>query len=457
MEKTDKNGKEILLSSLKIGILEETRRVWKGETAMPKSKGKILYILQAINIIPLFFLGILILLLGTHWFTRSMYAEVESGLANVSRNLTTTLDALYPGDYRLVGGDGYQLYKGETNLTADYTLIDQIKENTGLEVTLFYQDTRILTTIRDSEDKRIVGSGAPEAVVNEVLKTGEPRFYTKAIINHSTYFCYYVPLVNSDGTTAGMLFVGKPTAEVDNSVQESIIPLMIADIILMLVIALFIFLYTRKIVSALLQIHRFMEQTAQGNLDAAISPAVLKRNDELGGLAHSALDMQRSLHTLIGQDALTSLANRRSASKRLQLTAANAKTRGHDFCIALGDIDFFKKINDTYGHDCGDMVLKNIASKLLQHMQGHGMAARWGGEEFLLIFERADEEQAFRLLAALLDDIRTTESEYDGQRIKVTMTFGLAAGITDNVTELLCAADHKLYIGKNGGRNRIVR
>lgn len=424
---------------------------------MSKNKGKILYILQTINIIPLFFLGILILLLGNHWITRSMYAEVESGLANISRNLATTLDALYPGDYRLVGEDSYKLYKGEKDLTTDYTLIDQIKENTGMEVTLFYEDTRILTTIRDSAGRRIVGSGATERVINDVLKTGEPHFYTKAIIYHATYFCYYAPLVNSDGTTVGMLFVGKPTAEVDNSVRDSIIPLMIADIILTLVISLFIFLYTHKIASALLQIHRFLKQTAQGNLDATISPAILRRNDELGEIAHSAIDMQRSLHTLIEQDVLTSLANRRSATKKLQQTAANAKALGYDFCIALGDIDFFKRVNDTYGHDCGDIVLKNIASILHKHMHRHGMAARWGGEEFLLIFERADEEQAFHLMAALLDDIRAAESVYDGQCIKVTMTFGLAAGTTDNITELLCAADHKLYVGKNGGRDRVVR
>lgn len=126
--KTGKNGKEILLSFLKIGILKETLPRIEGGTAMSKSRGKILYILQAINIIPLFFLGILILLLGNHWITRSMYAEVESGLANISRNLATTLDVLYPGDYRLVGEDSYRLYKGETDLTTDYTLIDQIKE-----------------------------------------------------------------------------------------------------------------------------------------------------------------------------------------------------------------------------------------------------------------------------------------------------------------------------------------
>lgn len=424
---------------------------------MRRRKGKISYILLAIHILPIFFFSILILLLGTHWFTRSMYGEVESGLANVSRNLATTLDTLYPGDYRLADGDGFRLFKGDTDLTADYALIDQIKENTGLEVTLFYQDTRILTTIRDDAGERIVGSGATETVVREVLRTGEPHFYSKAIIYDSTYFSYYTPLFNSNGKVIGMLFVGKPTAEVDDSVFESIRPLMIADIVLALVIGLFIFLYTQTIVSALLQIHRFLGQIAKGNLDAVISPSVLKRNDELGEIAHSALDMQRSLHTLIEQDTLTSLANRRSANNKLQQTVAEAKAQGHDFCIALGDIDFFKKVNDTYGHDCGDLVLKNVASKLKEHMKGYGMAARWGGEEFLLIFEHSEEDRAFRILTSLLDDIRSMESEYGGQSVKVTMTFGLTAGYTDNLTELLCAADHNLYIGKESGRNRIVR
>lgn len=90
-------------------------------------------------------------------------------------------------------------------------------------------------------------------------------------------------------------------------------------------------------------------------------------------------------------------------------------------------------------------------------MKGYGMAARWGGEEFLLIFEHSEEDRAFRILTSLLDDIRSMESEYGGQSVKVTMTFGLTAGYTDNLTELLCAADHNLYVGKESGRNRIVR
>ncbi|MGN0401261.1 MAG: diguanylate cyclase [Acetatifactor sp.] len=424
---------------------------------MTRNKGKILYVLLSINIVPLFIFGILILLFGSHWFSLAMYQEVETELKNVSQNLITTIDTVYPGDYRLVGDSSYQLYKGDADITCEYSLIDAVKANTGMEVTLFYQDTRILTTITNSEGARIIGSAAPEAVISKVLDSGQAHFFSKALIYNTPYFSYYAPLFNSDGATVGMLFVGKPTAEVDAAIQKSVKPLIVADVVLIFVTSLFIFLYIRRFVSDLLQIRSFLGQVATGNLDTTISPSLLKRNDELGEISHSALDMQHSLHVLIEQDALTSLYNRRSGNKKLQQIMKASANNNTSFCISIGDIDFFKKVNDTYGHDCGDLVLKNVAAMLKQAMRGHGIAARWGGEEFLLIFEDMDEDQSYELLENLLNDIRAMENEYGGKCIKVTMTFGLAAGTTNNLTELLCIADNKLYFGKESGRNRIIR
>ena len=424
---------------------------------MTRNKGKILYVLLSINIVPLFIFGILILLFGSHWFSLAMNQEVETELKNVSQNLITTIDTVYPGDYRLVGDSSYQLYKGDTDITCEYSLIDAVKANTGMEVTLFYQDTRILTTITNAEGARIIGSAAPEAVVSNVLDSGQPHFFSKALIYNTPYFSYYAPLFNSDGSTVGMLFVGKTTAEVDAAIQKSVKPLIVAVIIMIFVISLFISLYFRKFVAELLQIRSFLGQVATGNLDTTISPALLKRNDELGEISHSALDMQHSLHVLIEQDALTSLYNRRSGNKKLQQIMTSSFKYHNNFCIAIGDIDFFKKVNDTYGHDCGDLVLKNVAAVLKQSMHGHGVAVRWGGEEFLLIFENMDEDQSYNLLEELLNNIRAMENEYGSHSIKVTMTFGLVAGTTQNITELLCIAVNKLYFGKENGRNRIVR
>lgn len=421
-----------------------------------KNKGKIAYVLLSISIIPLLIFGIVILLLGSSIFTDAMYSEVETELSNVSGNLATSLDALYPGDYELVGETAYRLYKGDHDLTGDYSLIDRIKENTGLDITLFYQDTRILTTLFDRDGTRLVGSGAPDTVIKDVLNPGNAVFYRKVMINGVPYFSYYVPLKNSDGTVAGMLFVGKPTADVDASVRASIYPLVIVDLLFMAVVSVIVFLYTRRFTSALLQIHGFLKEVSTGNMEADLPPEVLKRKDELRDIGRSALNMQRSLHNMVEQDALTSLANRRFGNQQLMQIIGDSISNNKPFCVAIGDIDNFKKVNDTFGHDCGDVVLKNTAGILRRRMRDHGFAARWGGEEFLLVFQNMGLEEAGQILTDTLDDIRAWECKYDEVSFHVTMTFGLIQADTDNVTELLRRADEQLYIGKNHGKDQIV-
>lgn len=421
-----------------------------------KGKAKIAYILQLISIFPLLFLGIVILLLGTQLFTNAMYQAVETDMRNVCRNLITTYDALYPGDYEFADENGGRLYKGSHELTGEYALIDSMKQNTDLDITLFYGDTRVLTTIINAEGARITGSSASQSIVSDVIQTGRAKFYTDAPIYNTSYFAYYSPLFNSDGTVTGMFFVGKPTADVDASIQASIYPLVIVDIIFMLLVSLIIFFYTRGFTSALMQIHRFLKEVSAGNLESELPTNVLKRNDELSEIARAVLNMQRSLRSLVEQDALTMLANRRFGDKQLRQLVKNMSTDKTSFCIAIGDIDDFKKVNDTYGHDCGDLVLKSVAGVFQRQMRGNGFAARWGGEEFLLVFENRNILQAKLLLKKILDEIRSMECKYDDISVCVTMTFGLTPGDTDNVTELLRAADERLYQGKKNGKNQVV-
>ena len=124
--------------------------------------------------------------------------------------------------------------------------------------------------------------------------------------------------------------------------------------------------------------------------------------------------------------------------------------------MAIGDIDFFKRVNDTYGHECGDLVLKNIAACLKRHMAGKGFAARWGGEEFLLVYDHMDVREAYRYLQRLNFEIHDLDSCFDGRTVRITMTFGLVPGDTDDISQLLRNADQKLYDGKAAGRDCIM-
>lgn len=426
------------------------------ENTQKKSSGKISYTLQIIGLLPLLALGIAMLFFTSQWFTKTMYQEVERELYDATKSATTLLNAAYPGDYHLEGDVAYLLYKGETDITRDYSLLDQFKEDTGLDITLFYQDTRILTTLYNAQGERIVGSGAPDIVIRDVLNTGENHFYTHTLINGKAYFSYYIPLRNQDGSVVGMLFVGRPSETVSLSIQNYVYPLTWLIIGFVALVTVCIYFYTRRFVAVLLHIHSFLSDVASGNLNATLDHSVTKRSDELGDIGRCALSMQRSLRIMIEQDALTELYNRRSGDKKLRQVFEESRSSGQSFAIAIGDIDFFKKVNDTYGHECGDAVLKNVSALLKQHMWHRGFAARWGGEEFLLVFENVDLAEARKQLELLMDKIHELDTLYEGQHVKVNMTFGLICDPDKDIHALLKEADGKLYIGKTNGRNQVV-
>ena len=167
--------------------------------------------------------------------------------------------------------------------------------------------------------------------------------------------------------------------------------------------------------------------------------------------------MQRSLRDLIELDQLTGLYNRRYVQRKLELVQNKSIETGVPFSVAIGDIDFFKKVNDTYGHECGDAVLMDVSARMRELMKGRGFAARWGGEEFLLVFESYRLEMAADSLEDLLNVIRSRTIAFQGEKVKVTMTFGVVEGSGDRLDSIIGSADEKLYYGKNNGRNQVVR
>ncbi len=168
-------------------------------------------------------------------------------------------------------------------------------------------------------------------------------------------------------------------------------------------------------------------------------------------------EYNRKLERMAGSDPLTGLLNRRYMSDVLHKLETRYKQERVPLAIAMGDIDFFKKVNDTYGHDCGDVVLKEIAAMLTKFMDDKGYASRWGGEEFLLVFRGINADEVFQQLEMFRDMISKNVIEADDKTITITMTFGLEEYSSHaGVDETIKKADEKLYLGKNGGRNRVV-
>ena len=154
-------------------------------------------------------------------------------------------------------------------------------------------------------------------------------------------------------------------------------------------------------------------------------------------------------------DPLTTLYNRRKMEEILN----NHMTANPDgnFCIAIGDIDFFKKINDTYGHNCGDQVLSSLAALFKEKTLGIGHVCRWGGEEFIFFFPDMNGDEVCLMLNTLRMKLDNDQFDWRGEWIPVTMTFGVEENdFKSNIDTLLKNVDAKLYMGKEQGRDRVI-
>ena len=156
-----------------------------------------------------------------------------------------------------------------------------------------------------------------------------------------------------------------------------------------------------------------------------------------------------------GTDQLTGLFNRR---KSLECLADLEKSNEiGTLSIVMGDIDFFKKVNDTYGHDAGDEVLKAVAEYMRINCGKEGQLCRWGGEEFLLIFVGKNGDETYHLIDKLRIYVMGHPVTVKDAEIAITMTFGIAEyDFAGNTESTIKEADEKLYTGKQSGRNRVI-
>lgn len=164
------------------------------------------------------------------------------------------------------------------------------------------------------------------------------------------------------------------------------------------------------------------------------------------------------LQKLAYYDELTGVFNRRAGDASFMVEVERCIRKDQNLCIAMADIDHFKKVNDNYGHQTGDRVLKAFAGILKKTIRPYDMVCRYGGEEFMLIAEINTPSEAKELFERIRKRVSESEFSVDGQTLKITASFGVYL-VTPNtelvLTDLVKKADEALYQAKTEGRNRV--
>ncbi len=163
----------------------------------------------------------------------------------------------------------------------------------------------------------------------------------------------------------------------------------------------------------------------------------------------------QALYKEAGTDPLTGLPNRRSMIE--QIEKFYKESGDQPFSIAIADIDFFKKVNDTYGHNTGDYTLVRLTELFTEHSMGRYSVCRWGGEEFCFFMPGMNLDESSMVMNDLCFAVEKMKLEHEGKEFNITITIGVEENdFASPLEDLLNSADEKLYMGKESGRNRVV-
>ena len=212
----------------------------------------------------------------------------------------------------------------------------------------------------------------------------------------------------------------------------------------------------------------WMHQTAKGEpipcelifvrVQLAGNPVIIQYIRDLREI-NSLVSMKEQMEKLAFSDDLTGLFNRRYFIDSANEDLKHCNKSGHPFSIIILDIDFFKKVNDTYGHGIGDEVLKIFASRIKETLRHGTIVARYGGEEFIVALSSANLENAAITADRILRNVGSKPFEIDEKlSIPITVSVGVATNVDSamTLTDIITNADKALYQAKNDGRNRVV-
>ena len=256
-----------------------------------KMKPKIL----AMAVVPLFFLGLFTILLGKVRINEVVTGSIENGLKGAAVSVRDTLGCVDEGSYQLVED---KLYKGEFNVSDATQIADNIKAASDMDVTVFYGDTRYMTSVLDANGNRVVGTQAGEAVINTVLKGGNEYFSTDVNVEGHHYFGYYIPLYDA-GNVVGMIFTGMPQADAKAQILSitSMLGAVSGAVTLLCIIC--IVFAVNSMVNGLKAGAEALEQVSKGKLNIELSEKALKRKDEIGNINRAIQSLKQELLGII--------------------------------------------------------------------------------------------------------------------------------------------------------------
>lgn len=258
-----------------------------------KIRSKILLLV----LFPLLCLGIVTIIVGNVRISEVVSSSIENGLRGSAVAIREALHYADEGSYQL---DGDKLYKGSFDISDAVDLADMVKASADTDITVFYGDTRYMTSVVDAQGNRVVGTQAGQVIVDKVINNGQEYFSEDVNVEGMEYYGYYIPLYDdASGQAVGMIFAGMPQADAKAQIIKIIS--LITGIMCVLIILCSVtgVMVVSRIVKALQQGTNALENVAKGNLKVELTKRNLERKDEIGNICRAINMLKGELTEII--------------------------------------------------------------------------------------------------------------------------------------------------------------
>ncbi len=260
---------------------------------------KLQYKMLILAIIPVLIMGIVAILISNTVVKNKLLDDARQKLKATSNAVLAAYDQ-NAGDY-FVNATG-DVWKGAYNVSLSTPFIDDIAAKTGIEITFFYNDMRLVTSLKDADGKRILGSKAGDFLVENVLQDGNEVFTNRVLVDGTFYFGYYVPVhQNNSDEIIGMVFAGMPVKEIYASLNLITMIFTVAILVILVIAVIGCLLVSRGIAKSIRNSMDVVKQISEGNLNVEIEQSMLDRKDEAGALSCNTQTLIDNLSAMIGK------------------------------------------------------------------------------------------------------------------------------------------------------------
>ncbi len=404
-----------------------------------------------LTVLPIFVLGSLVIFLSLTVVKNAMISEIEDALRSAATATFAAYDQNSGSYIEAANGD---IWKGSYNISKSESIVDSIKEKSGMEVTFFYGNRRIMTSAVDADGNRILGSPAGDKIVETVLNNGEEYFSHAVSIDGTIFYGYYTP-VYQDGTASpiGMIFIGANKQKKDATVHRIIYTMIACTVSLMVLCIIISVFYSGSISRSLKKSIGVVQAVAAGNLKTSIDKHLLKKNDEVGDLSRAILQLQHEMTQSLESIADNSKAVL-AASGALEGTARNTTSSIREVENAVTSIaqsaSLQAQISGTASDNVAEMGKRIEQTSLEMEEMKSGASAMKEAEEknadtIRKLLDSNNEVQT------LIREIATQTSQTNESAQKIKEATDIIASIADETSLLsLNASIEAARAGENG-------